>query len=99
MEGKNENFDIFNQCQFNDVEDLIDFFPFSNSIENNNEDYKFFIFPDIEPLDDHFNNHKNLMDGDQLLEKINKCEKNYNNIIQNNLIASPTASKIYLIKT
>jgi hypothetical protein len=36
------------------------------------------------------------MDGDTLLEKIAKCEENYNNLIQNNIMASPTTSKLYI---
>jgi hypothetical protein len=94
MEGKDDEFMFFNQS----VADILESFPFNNTFifqqepENFNH---FFIFPDM----DYFNpleSSKNFLDGDQLLEKITKCEENYNNIIQYNLMASPTASKLII---
>ncbi len=91
MEGGDNEFMFLNQS----VSDLLDAFPFNNSFtfQQDNEDFtNIFNFQDIDFFDP-LNVHKNLMDGDQLLEKITKCEENYNNIIQYNLIASPTKSK------
>jgi hypothetical protein len=100
MEGKNEEFDLFNECHLGKVEKLLDFFPSNNSLENfekQNENLKFFIIPDSEIFTP-FNYHINLMDRDQLLEKINICEENYNTYLQNNLICSPTTSNLKLNK-
>jgi hypothetical protein len=101
MEGNEYEFDLFKECEFDKVEQLMDFFPFSNSFEpfeKENDNFNFFIFPDVEDYNPFSSfDHKNPMDGDQLLEKITKCEENYNNLLQNNLMASPTASKLYFI--
>lgn len=99
MEGEHGTFTLFNQCKFNDVEELMKFFPFNdNDIQIENENFNFFILPDVDVFEIN-NHHKILMDGDVLLEKISKFEENYNNIIQNNFMVSPTSSiNYYLIK-
>jgi hypothetical protein len=91
MEGKDDEFTFLNRS----VEDLLDAFPFNNSFifQQEPETFNhFFIFPEMDDFNP-FQNPKNFLDGDQLLEKITKCEENYSNIIQSNLITSPTASK------
>jgi hypothetical protein len=84
-------FDFFKGFKFDGEDEFFDVFPFKDYEEQNDEgNFNFIIFPEIQdPL---FDNHKHLMDQDQLLEKITKCEQNYNNIIHSNMIASPTIS-------
>lgn len=96
MEGNVDDFnlkDFFDN--FNQVENIFEAFPFNNSeyFEQENNNFNFLLFPDDDDWNPFFDNNKNIMDSDQLLQKITKCEKNYNNIIQNNIIASPTVSK------
>jgi hypothetical protein len=96
MEGNVDDFnlkDFFDN--FNEVENIFDAFPFNNPeyFEHDKNNFNFLIFPDVDDWNPFFDNNKNIMDSDQLLEKITKCEKNYNNIIQYNMIASPTVSK------
>lgn len=88
MEGKDDEFMFFEQS----VADLMEAFPFYNSFCFQEEDdpfNNFFNFPELEDF-----NQK--MGGDQLLEKITKCEENYNNIFHNNILSSPTISKFLL---
>jgi hypothetical protein len=92
MEGKNDEFDIFNEFHLDNVEELLDFFPFNNSFDKGNENFNFFFSPNSDNFSSFNDHHKNFTDGDQLLEKINKYEQNYNNLIQYNLMGSPTAS-------
>lgn len=101
MEGQEEQdhfdlFNLFNQCQFENVGDLLSAFPFNNTFEQEEENFNFFIFPGVENydhLENFHNQQQQIMQGGQLLEKISKCEENYNNILQNNIMASPTESK------
>ncbi len=94
MEAEADIMDIFNED---------DFFPFHDlDLKKETNDFNFFILPNIDefqPINESPNN-KHLMDGDQILQKITKCEENYNNILQNNLMLSPATSKTFIkIKT
>src|SRR5690348_4735654 len=97
MEGKEEEFDIFQNV---DEEDFFyfDAFPFNNDDEQvDSENLSNLIFPWVDNNYDPFSgneNHKNFMDCDTLLEKITKCEENYNNILKSSVIDSATSSKI-----
>jgi hypothetical protein len=98
MEGNSDNFNLKDFFEdFNQVENIFDAFPFNNTeyFEQEKNNFNFFIFPDVDDWNI-FDNNKNIMDSDQLLQKITKCEKNYNNIIQNNIISSPTISKLII---
>ncbi len=93
MEGKDDEFMFFNQS----VVELVEAFPFYNSFTfQQDQDFEnFFIFPQAENFNpfESFENPKNLTNGDSLLKKITKYEESYKSILQNNIMASPTASK------
>lgn len=95
MEGPAEDFEFFKHFNFDDMEELYKVFPFYESIETENQLYDAFL-PNMnfyQSADD----HKNNTDEKGLLDKLSKFEKSYNNIIQKDIIASPTISKISLI--
>jgi tRNA U34 5-carboxymethylaminomethyl modifying enzyme MnmG/GidA len=100
MEGNVDNFNLQDFFEnFNQVENIFEGFPFNNEeyFEQETNNFNFFIFPNEDDWNPFFENNKSIMDSDQLLIKITKCENNYNNIIQNNIMSSPTASKMKFI--
>jgi hypothetical protein len=93
--GQDNEFEFFQYFNFDEVEELYKVFPFYESYgkEDNNYDNDV-LFPNSDFYNT-FDNHKNIMDGDQLLEKINKFEKSYNNLIHSDIISSPAMSMIF----
>jgi hypothetical protein len=79
-----EGFDIFNEC----LDDMFNVLPFHNFNEDET-DQDFFDFLNI---DMDFKIDKNIPDKSyEIIEKLNKIEENYNNIIHNS-IQEPTIS-------
>ena len=91
LDNENMEFEFFKNYNIDEME-LYKVFPFYDSYENESKQYDV-IFPHM-----NFYNldvHKNIMDGDQLLEKITQFEKSYSTIVQNDIMSAPTTSKIY----
>lgn len=88
----------FDAFPFNETNNHINQSQNLNQLDQNKENLDYLIFPWVDNNYDPFNvedvdSHKNLMDCDKLLEKLSKFEENYNNLLKNNIMASPTASK------
>jgi hypothetical protein len=90
MEGKEYEFDIFND-DLSYINDLYNVLPFNNFDDNKGND----DFFDLLNID--FSNSwdiKNSGTSEQLIDKLNKMEQNYNNIITNEIVSSPATSNL-----
>jgi len=87
MESKDYDFNIFQNL--NEMENMYNVLPFNN-ITNDIEDNNFYDFLNIDFCS---NYNKNIPgNSEQIIEKLNKIEENYNNILNDN-ISAPTISK------
>jgi hypothetical protein len=92
MEGNEDEFNIYSNNIFNNDINNYDVLPFGNTLETKeNEDFCWdFLNTDyIYEL----KNNKTTMGGEEILEKLNEFENNYNRIIKTNIIEAPTISK------
>jgi hypothetical protein len=96
MEGKDYEFDIFNNIFIEEMDYNV--FPFNNFEENldnsiSNSDFLDllnidFKYPDME--------YKVNNSQEQIIDKLSKIEENYNNIYHNNIVSPATTSKLYI---
>jgi hypothetical protein len=90
MEGKEYEFDFFNQFEL----DFNFALPYETTLHNLTDGYNLNLDDFFNLKDDFYSdpeNHKNLMESDIVKLKLEKVDS----IIHNNLISSPTSSKSY----
>lgn len=91
MEGNNYDLhDFFKEMDV--LENIYNVLPFGNSFEEENDNL-LFDMPNIDFITESFDNYKKLMDSDQIIQKLDKMEQSYSNMIHNNIISAPTISK------
>jgi hypothetical protein len=89
MEG-NYELDYFFK-EYNCLEDLYDVLPFSHydDTDDKNDFMLDLLKIDFTPS---YHDHKHEGNSEDILIKLNEIEANYNNIIQDNIVSSPTIS-------
>jgi hypothetical protein len=91
MEG---NFDLNIFDEFTYIENIYNALPFSDYNESDGVKNDFLL--DLLKIDftPSFDDNKLFTsNSEELINKLNKIEQNYNNIIQDNIVSSPTTSK------
>jgi hypothetical protein len=89
MEGNEYEFNFFSNMNY--IENVYNFLPFNNFEDHHDQDNFF----DILNID--FTSSmdiKNTGNTEQIIDKLNKLEENYNNIITTNIVSSPTTSNL-----
>ena len=92
MESKDYDFNIFQDL--NEMENMYNVLPFNN-LTNDIEDNNFYDFLNIDFCSNYTKNIPG--NSEQIIEKLNKIEEDYNNLLHDN-ISAPTISKFNFIR-
>jgi hypothetical protein len=88
MEGKEYEFDIFSDINY--IENLYNVLPF-NTFDEVDDKNDIFDILNIDFTSSWTEKHTG--NSEQIIDKLNKLEENYNNIVNTNIVSSPTTSK------